>query len=177
MANISLQGSIRTCKVDPAWSTRIQSDRFQNPNIMVCPVWNGMNNKGQPVCADSYWTKRAGCNSPEDRVVVENAQRPQYAEYINLDAQGIRGNMYGFPEPQSDELMAEKDINKVHDVTGQFGLVSGFRQNVYPGCMSSSLTPYESAMAEEAKQRRMQQVMQEGFIANNYRKSSGMACS
>ena len=172
---ISLQGALRTCKVEQGWASRVESDRFFNPNLMVCPVWNGMNNKGQQVCADSYWTKRAGCNSPEDRVLVENAQRPQYAEYINLDAQGIRGNMYGNSMIQHDVRMGGKGIDDVHKVTGQFGMTTGFQQNIYPGCIDSSTTPYEYAQAEEAQARRGQQAMDRGFYAHNYRKSSGFA--
>ena len=92
--SIGLEGALRTCKVDTGWATRIQSDRFENPNLMVCPVWNGRDLSGRPVCADSFYTKRAGCNSALDRVDVENAQRPQYMEYINLDAAGIYANIY-----------------------------------------------------------------------------------
>ena len=37
---------------------------------------------GRRVCPDSFYTKSAGCNSAEDRVVVENNLRPQYAEFF-----------------------------------------------------------------------------------------------
>ena len=33
MSLISLEGSVRTCKVNTAWANRIQSDRFENPNL------------------------------------------------------------------------------------------------------------------------------------------------
>ena len=78
MSNLSLQKSIRTCKVETGWANRIESDRFLNPNVMVCPLWNGMNLKGQAVCPDSFVTKSRGCNSAKDRVVVENDLRPDY---------------------------------------------------------------------------------------------------
>ncbi|NDE13731.1 hypothetical protein EBZ80_02250 [bacterium] len=90
MSQISLTGSLRTCKVDQGWASRIQSDRFENPELMVCPVWSGFDNTNRPVCIDSYYTKSPGCNSPLDRVDVENYLRPQYMEYINLDAEGFR---------------------------------------------------------------------------------------
>ena len=86
---LSLNGALRTCKVNTGWANRLQSDRFENPNLMVCPTWNGMDNAGRPVTADSFNTKRAGCNSADDRVSVENNLRPQYMEYISLDASGI----------------------------------------------------------------------------------------
>ena len=91
---ISLEKSVRTCKVDTAWANKIQSDRFFNPNLMVCPVWNGMDSAGREVCPDSFWTKNAGCNSAQDRVVVENNQRPSYFEYINLAEPGLAGDIY-----------------------------------------------------------------------------------
>lgn len=92
MSSISIEKTIRTCKVNTGWANRNQSDRFQDPNLMVCPTWNQMDNTGRLVCADSFYTKRAGCNSAMDRVSVENnVSRPQYMEYIQLNAAGING--------------------------------------------------------------------------------------
>ena len=70
MSAISLEAAIRTCKVDTAYANKVESDRFLNPQNMVCPVWNGVDTAGRRVCPDSFWTKRAVCNSAEDRVVV-----------------------------------------------------------------------------------------------------------
>ncbi len=94
MSTISLNKSVRTCKVNTGWAQRIQSDRFENPDLMMCPVWNKRDNAGRSVCADSFYTKREGCNSSLDRIDVENFLRPQYMEYVTLDAAGIDGNMY-----------------------------------------------------------------------------------
>ena len=92
MSPLSLEKNIRTCKVNTGWANRNQSDRFQDPNLMVCPTWNHMDNAGRLVCANSFYTKRAGCNSAMDRVAVENTvTRPQYMEYIQLNADGIQG--------------------------------------------------------------------------------------
>lgn len=91
---ISLENSIKTCKVDDAWANRVQSDRFLNPCNMVCPVWNGLDTAGRPVCVDSYVTKTEGCNNATDRVVVENHLRPNYIEYVNLSSLGYEGNLY-----------------------------------------------------------------------------------
>ena len=35
MSQLSLTGSLRTCKVDQGWASRIQSDRFENPELLV----------------------------------------------------------------------------------------------------------------------------------------------
>lgn len=137
MANISLEGSIRTCKVDTAWASKLASDRFMNPNVMMCPAWNGSDTSGRPVCADSYWTKRAGCNSAVDRLAVENELRPQYMEYITLDAEGIRGNQ-SCPQYKvhADAKCAANKIKNVHLQTGQFGYQTGYSQNIYGNCAS-----------------------------------------
>ena len=101
MANaMSLEKSVRSCSVNVGESNRIQSDRFFNPSNMVCIPWNGLNNKGQLVSPDSFYTKTPGCDSAEDRVMVENAQRPNYMSYVTLGAQGIQGNIYGNMDAQ-----------------------------------------------------------------------------
>ena len=89
---LSLNGALRTCKVDTAYANRLQSDRFENPNIMTCPVWSGRDLTGRVVCENSFMTKTAGCDLASDRVLVENGNRPQYMQYINLDAAGIEGD-------------------------------------------------------------------------------------
>tara|TARA_X000000950_G_C13532915_1_gene504356 strand:+ start:224 stop:640 length:417 start_codon:yes stop_codon:yes gene_type:complete len=94
--SVSLDSAIRTCKVNTGWATREESDRFLNPNNMLCPLWNGLDNTGRRVCPDSFVTKSRGCNSATDRVVVENnVSRPQYIEYITLNSAGVAGNIYG----------------------------------------------------------------------------------
>jgi len=90
MSPLSLEKNLRTCKVNTGWANRNQSDRFQDPSLMVCPTWHHMDMTGRVVCADSFYTKRAGCNSPLDRVMVENTvSRPQYATYVNLNVAAI----------------------------------------------------------------------------------------
>ena len=37
---ISLEAATRTCKVDQGSAARIESDRFLNPQMVVCPTWN-----------------------------------------------------------------------------------------------------------------------------------------
>ena len=73
--SISLEKSVRSCSVNVGEANRIQTDRFFNPSNMVCIPWNGINNKGQEVSPDTFYTKSAGCDSAEDRVMVENSLR------------------------------------------------------------------------------------------------------
>lgn len=151
MANISLEGSIRTCKVDTSWANKLESDRFLNPNLMVCPPWNGHDTTGRPVCWDSFYTKTPGCNSASDRVVVENSLRPQYIEYVNLDAAGIRGGQQCNNQNQinPDTVCHQNTLNAVHNQTGQFGLQTGFSQNIFPNCMSCQKYPSQRAYGED----------------------------
>ena len=137
----SLESSIRTCKVDTAYANKVESDRFLNPSNMVCPIWNGVDTSGRTVCPDSFWTKRAGCNSAEDRVVVENNQRPQYMEYINLSASGIDGAMYGNNMPWTEAGKTNQILRDTNKITGNFG--SQFGANVYPAC---GYYPYQQAL-------------------------------
>lgn len=127
---ISLQGSLKTCKVDAGWANKIQSDRFQNPDLMVCPVWSGRDLTGRPVCVDSFYTKTEGCNTPLDRVDVENALRPQYMEYVNLDAYGFRSDMYDDNSESCkdannmlcyDAGVRTSNIEQLPVITGNFG--------------------------------------------------------
>jgi hypothetical protein len=166
--SISLESAIRTCKVDTAWSNRVQSDRFLNPENMVCPIWNGVDTAGRSVCPDSFYTKNAGCNSADDRVVVENSLRPQYMEYINLSAQGIDGGIYGNTLPWQAAGDRTRAISNVNKITGNFG--KDFGSYVIPGC---SMNTYNKGMAQEQQSLREQQALQEGFRAYNRRSQAG----
>lgn len=146
---------------------------------MVCPPWNGVDTSGRPVCPDSFWTKTPGCNSADDRVVVENNLRPQYMEYVNLDAQGIRGDLYNYDMSscpggmiQRDEMVEEQTLKDVHNITGQFGLQTGFRQNVQGSCNAYN---YVDRQGQLNQMQRATQNGQEGFLANRSRMRSGMA--
>lgn len=92
--SISLESAIRTCKVETGYADKIESDRFLNHNLNVCPIWNGVDSTGRQVCKDSFYTKRAGCNSALDRVDVENNHRPRYTEYVSLSTNGIDKKIY-----------------------------------------------------------------------------------
>lgn len=148
MAAVSLEASLRTCKVDTGWATRVESDRYLNPNLMVCPFWTGRDSAGRQVCPDSFMTKTAGCNSAQDRVVVENNQRPQYMEYINLNASGVRGNIYGNTMGHQATGVRNQMLDNTSHLTGQFGLDTGFGQNVLQNCSQSCGGPNSSCSYE-----------------------------
>lgn len=196
MSNISLEAAVRTCKVNTGWANRIQSDRFENSNLMMCPVWGGRDLTGRAVCADSFYTKREGCNSPLDRIGVENSLRPQYMEYVTLNSDGIQGDMYqntgvgvenykekfsnNFMEKYKEQYVKGQEktmpevgsttgidgIQNVHNITGQFGINTGFRQNIDPSC---ARYPYEYAMSQMSQQERYRQGLRES--SENYRQN------
>ena len=169
MANLSLQASVRTCKMDTGYAANIESDRFLNPNQVVCPVWNGRDLAGRQVCADSFFTKRAGCNSASDRVDVENFLRPSYTEYITLDAAGFRANQFDTSNMYTAQSMDRtKDLANLQNVTGNYGKQFGASVQVPCGAY-----PKNRAMAQEAAEGRANQAMQEGYKAHYNRRMSG----
>lgn len=155
--SVAMESALRTCKVDTAWANKVESDRFLNPANMVCPLWNGIDTAGRPACPDSFMTKRAGCNSAEDRVVVENAvSRPQYMEFINLNANGIDGSIYANTEAQNNVVATQNALHNMANITGQFGnsFNAGTAQ-VCPPCQGSgrgggtrSMTAYNQGMMQ-----------------------------
>lgn len=170
---ISLEASVRTCDVNVGEANRIQSDRFFNPQNMVCIPWNGVNNKGQFVCPDSFQTKTAGCDSAEDRVVVENGLRPKYLNYVTLDASGINGGIYGNKSAWKQanargHMLDDVTENKTYG-TGQYG--NDFGAHVrYNGC---SVNAYERGQAQMAEGYRNQASLNNGYMSYNNRQNAG----
>jgi len=169
--SISLDASIRTCKVQTGEASRIQSDRFQNPNLMVCPTWLGQNLKGQQVCVDSFNTKTGGCNSALDRVSVENFLRPNYSSYVTLNTQAIDGDIYGESNVSACENAnaAQQFDNSRNMITGNYGL-QWRANNKYTGCTNNA---YSRAMAQVAHSNRAAAHANNGMKANDNRSCSG----
>jgi len=170
MSNVSLTAALRVCRVDAGEANRIESDRFLNPDNMLCPIWDGTNLKGQQVCPDSFWTKSAGCNSAEDRILVENSQRPKYFDFITLNAAGLQGNIYGNVDQHVQAVGRQKMLDKINDVTGNFGIDMGAKRQ-YTGC---SLNAYSNAMQQVAQSQRAAGATANYARANNYKSCSGM---
>lgn len=124
---ISLENSIRTCKVNTSWQDRIQSSRFLDPAAAgICPVWNGLDTAGRPVSVNAYNHLTAGCSDPIQRIEVENHLRPQYAEYVTLSANGYTQDMY---------------CNE--NMHGNFGL--DLESNIIPTCCNNVSTLHVAA--------------------------------
>lgn len=154
--SVSLESALRTCKVNQSSANKVESDRFLNPYNMVCPIWNGHDLTGRPVCPDSFMTKSRGCNSAQDRVLVENnVTRPQYMSYITLSQNGIAGHIYDHTTAHTNSLLRTNALNKAHDQTGQFGLVTEFRE-IIPSCGTGQA--YDTAQQQmHAQNQRLKQ--------------------
>lgn len=162
--SISLEKSVRTCSVNTGEANRIQSDRFFNPQNMVCIPWNGLDNQGREVSPDSFYTKTLGCDSAEDRVLVENSQRPKYYSYVALGAQGLNGDFYGRSSNDNfrDAMGRDAFDKSRNNLSGNFGKQWG--ANVaFQGCTVGAYERNQSMMAQEA---RGQNFMQNGYKAN-----------
>lgn len=172
--SISLEKSVRTCKVDPGWANRIESDRIFSPDLMVCSVWNGRDSYGRQVAPDSFYTKTPGCNSAQDRVIVENQLRPQYSEYVTIDAKGIQGAIYG-PENYkdnmfvTDSMVGTNQLRQLNNLIGNAG--QDMKAQIAPRCISSS---YDIAQAQLANESRQAQFAMSGFKNSLNGMRSGM---
>lgn len=89
---LAISNNVLTTKVNVAAKEQLFSDRRQNPEEMTCPLWNGFDLSGRPVCNNSFLTKMEGCNTAEDRIFVENNLRPQYTNFITTNAAAIGGD-------------------------------------------------------------------------------------
>jgi hypothetical protein len=154
--------------MDVGYADKIQSARFQDPNLMMCPVWTGFNTVGQPVCADSFYTKREGCNSALDRVAVENNLRPQYAEFINLNTKGYTSDdLYASKKPWADQFLQNQSVDYSNNNFPNFG--TQFSNVTYKRC-----NPSTEIVANESFNNRARQYSSEGYESNAMRRCSGM---
>jgi hypothetical protein len=128
----AIRNSVNIDKTNVGSAERIRGNRIQNPDEMTCPMWNGMDLAGRPACANSFDTKMEGCNSPQDRILVENDLRPAYSVFIPiLDAAGIKGNFSRSKLVRSNDIAAASAAKTasaamaIKSGTPGFGLVSG----------------------------------------------------
>ena len=182
MSNVSLTANILTSKVITGNADRLQTYRIQDSDAMMCPVWNGQDLTGRQAGEYSFYTKRAGCNSAMDRIVVENFLRPSYTNFVTTNAAGIAGYVYDSPAPnnfqKSEEMAANNQRISAGQSTGHFGygspasgpyLAGNIRQElngVLGGPSQNPIAPSAQAYAMRAQQQRYDQA---GAIAyQNY---------
>lgn len=181
---ISLEKNIRTCKVDTGWADRNQSDRFQDPNLMLCATWNRMDNTGRLVCANSFYTKTPGCNSALDRVAVENTvSRPQYFEYFGINAAGVKGPMLtdpvGVPVTENYENYNSAAVNAnvgYADMMHNYQYAGSWNGNLHGTTIGTCpQSAYAQGMREIAGEQRQAAMAQQNANQVNMQHHSGMA--
>jgi hypothetical protein len=143
MSNVSLTANILTSKVITGNADRLQTYRIQDSDAMMCPVWNGQDLTGRQACEYSFYTKRAGCNSAMDRIVVENFLRPTYTNFVTTNAAGIAGYVYETPVgnnfQKSEEQAARNQRSAAGRSTGHFGYGSAANGPYLPGNVRQEL--------------------------------------
>lgn len=116
--------SVRTCKASQGEADRQFSDRYFNNHIKVCPVWTGQDTAGRYVSSYSFNNRTAGCTPPLLQMKNENDLRPQYAQYVNLDASGIEGTDDNTMMQHQSRNRTREQYEKQH-IGGSFGNVDG----------------------------------------------------
>lgn len=169
--SVSLTSAINVCRVGSGEANRIQSDRILNPHNMLCPVWNGVNLTGQSVCADSFYTKSAGCNSALDRVVVESSLRPDYSSYVTLSMGGLKGEIYNNPSARKQINDREKMLQGIDLTEPHYGV--SWNANIR-SASSCGINAYEKAMAQEAQGNRNSVANENYTRASKYKNTAGM---
>ncbi len=112
-------------RTNAGYATNLASDRFLNPENVVCPAWNGLDSAGRPATSNSFNTKCPGGNNALDRVVVENALRPPYSQRINTDASGYAATMYGNPSASLAKFDAANRSAAIHNSKNIAGNAGG----------------------------------------------------
>jgi hypothetical protein len=173
MSNVSLTANILTSKVITGNADRLQTYRIQDSDAMMCPVWNGQDLTGRQAGEYSFYTKRAGCNSAMDRIVVENFLRPSYTNFVTQNAAGIAGYVYETPSgtnfQKAEDVAATNQRIAAGQSTGRFGYGNPSNGPYLPGNVRQELNgvlgnptpnpiaPSAQAFSMNAQQRRYDQ--------------------
>ena len=170
---MSLLANINVNKTSVGSAERLVGNRTLNPNYQLCPVWNGQDLAGRPVCLDSFYTRYAGCNSPLDRIKVENFLRPAYMNYVTQSASGISGvdADYGSNLDATATASASTQHLNHKNNTGQFGLISSEAINANSGRQDTlAANAYQSDQDKRAllaQQHRNAQALGIGYASQN----------
>lgn len=84
------------------WAERHFSDRYFNPNNMLCYPWNQRESMGRMANENAFYTKAPGCSNPTDRTIIENNLRPTQFNSVGLGNYGMSVNQdcYKLTQPQ-----------------------------------------------------------------------------
>jgi hypothetical protein len=168
MSQVSLTAAMNgVCRFTAGNANRLQSDRqLFNTNEMLCPVWNGSDSAGRRgICANSFKTLSAGCDSPLRRTLIENALRPKYFEFITLNARGLEGNTPVGVTAENVNEASQCNRSTWAQQTGNFGL----SEVANTTCGSCNMHPMTSAMANHHSVDREIQHASRAYDAYHYK--------
>lgn len=147
---LSLSAALNKCKVITGNAQIFDSERFFVPSKTLCNHWNHVDNAGRPVNSNTFVTRSPGCNSALEEITTENYLRPNYIEYLNSDATGLRGNEFASIQARS----------------GDFD--DSLYKNMYTRCGD-----YEQKIADASQKDRMQQMRHWGQTSQSIRRMGG----
>lgn len=167
---LSLEGSLRTCKVRSGMAPQFLSDRIiGGPEQRVCPMPRPFDAYGRESNFMTLQNKSAGCNDPLEIVSKEiDVVRPQYYQFINLNPNGLFGD---FDNVQRKETMYKNSaLQGLSETTGQFG--QQMSSAISPGgkCHASTIGMISNNIAQQQRFDAQKQIFQG---SKGYRTLSG----
>jgi|688.fasta_scaffold426511_2 hypothetical protein len=167
MGDISIYNTIRSFKVTTGNAPILQSENtFGDRNN--CPVrYNVSDNGVIDVPRNSINVYSAGCSSPLNRMLVENALRPEYSYYLNTDAiQQVEGDF----EYQKVKSSTIPTTNYVDTMLGNQYVrnIADNLQNTYnPSLLKGMSGTNADALSDEMQQLKNNMIMRQTYVQNN----------
>lgn len=75
---------------NPGWGTYLASERYLNPNHMVCPTRASVDAMGRLSARTALNTETGGCTPALNRVHAENAVRASATSALGFSAYGLQ---------------------------------------------------------------------------------------
>lgn len=117
--SVAIDKSVMLAKVNVGSAPTMAGDRIFNSSQVLCMPWNGTDTIGRRVCPDSTVTLSAGCNSANDRILVENSIfRPTYSDALPLNLRAMLGEGPASTSyPAYNAMVEQKAVNNVNKFT------------------------------------------------------------
>ena len=85
MSYVSLSSALRSSRVGAGIAPGGQSARFLKTCDLSCPLRENRDVYGREVCINTLNTKTQGCDTAEDRILAENALRPNLYDFLDYN--------------------------------------------------------------------------------------------
>ena len=167
MSAISISKNVRSFKVTTGNAPILQSENaFGDRNN--CPVrYNVSDNGVIDVSRNTINVYSPGCASPLNRMLIENALRPEYSYYLNADAiQQVEGDF----EYQKVKASTLPTTNYVDTMIGnQYvrNIADGLQNNINPNVLKGMPGANAEALSDEMQQLKNNIIMRQTYVQNN----------